>query len=168
MKKESLIGRPAARMAALAVLAASLAGLTGCGSPEAPAGSAAAPEPASASAEEKAESEFAVTIDGCTVSADYEGNPAAIVDFTFTNNSDEDQSFASACMAKAFQNGVQLETAVVMEDLGNGYLAEIKPGATVSARLAYKLADQSDMSVEVEEFLSFEDVVLAEATFSVA
>ena len=101
-------------------------------------------------------------------SFDYEGSPAVIVDFTFTNSSEEDQSFASACMVQAFQNGVQLETAIVMEDLGNGYLAEVKPGGTVSARLAYKLADQTDVSVEVEEFMSFEDTVLAEATFSVA
>lgn len=109
-----------------------------------------------------------MTIDGCTVASDYEGNPAVIVDYTFTNNSDEATSFAASCSQKVFQNGVQLEMAVVSEDLGNGYLAEIKPGATTQARLAYCLTDESDITVEVEELISFDDTMLAEATFSVA
>ena len=47
-------------------------------------------------------------------------------------------------------------------------MAEIKPGATTQARLAYTLTDQSDVTVEVEELISFDDAKLAEATFSVA
>ncbi len=165
---ESSNSRAVVRLAVVCVLALALAGLAGCGSSDEPKGSEPVADTSEVAAADKKESEFSVTIDGCTVGTDYEGSPAVIVDFTFTNSSEEDQSFASACMVQAFQNGVQLETAIVMEDLGNGYLAEVKPGGTVSARLAYKLADQTDVSVEVEEFMSFEDTVLAEATFSVA
>ena len=102
------------------------------------------------------------------MTTDYEGNPAVIVDFTFTNNSDEATSFAVACAQKAFQNGVELEMAITTDDLGNGYWAEIKPGASTQARLAYSLTDDSDVTIEVEELFSLDDTMLAEATFSVA
>lgn len=152
-------------LAAVPVFALGALTLTGCGSSDEPAGSAPAAE---ASKEEAPESDYAVTIDNCTVTTDYEGAPAIIVDYSFTNNSDDAQCFGVACHAQAFQNGVELEYAVVEEDLGNGDYAEIKPGATTQVRLAYKLADQSEVSIEVEETFSFEDVMLAEKTFSVA
>ena len=140
--------------------------LAGCGSDEGTSADNATSQ--EAQQVEQADSDYVVTIDGCTVTTDYEGAPAVIVDFTFTNNSDEDTSFAVACSQKVFQNGVQLESAIVSDDLGNGYMAEIKPGATTQARLAYSLTDQSEVSVEVEELFSLDDTLLAEATFSVA
>ena len=165
MKKSQMFGR-FALVVTLAVAVASPLALVGCGSSdEAPADDA----PAEQAEPEAPASDYAVTIDGATVTEDYEGNPAVIVDYTFTNNSDEATSFAVACSPKVFQNGVQLETAIVTgEDLGNGYMAEIKPGASTQARLAYSLSDQSDITVEVEELFSLDDTMLAEATFSVA
>ena len=152
----------------LAVAVASPLALAGCGSSdEAPADDVSSEQTEQAEPEAPA-SDYAVTIDGATVTEDYEGNPAVIVDYTFTNNSDEATSFAVACHAKVFQNGVQLESAITTDDLGNGYMAEIKPGASTQARLAYSLTDQSDITVEVEEFFSLDDTMLAEATFSVA
>lgn len=152
----------------LAVAVASPLALAGCGSSdEAPADDVSSEQTEQAEPEAPA-SDYAVTIDGVTVTEDYEGNPAVIVDYTFTNNSDEATSFAVACHAKVFQNGVQLESAITTDDLGNGYMAEIKPGASTQARLAYSLTDQSDITVEVEEFFSLDDTMLAEATFSVA
>lgn len=142
--------------------------LAACGGDGSKDGAEATSEVQVQEAEPETASDYAVTIDGCTVASDYEGSPAVIVDFTFTNNSDEETSFAASCSPKVFQNGVQLEMAIVTEDLGNGYLAEIKPGATTQARLAYSLADESDITVEVEELISFDDTMLAEATFSVA
>ena len=144
--------------------------LTACGGGDSEDGAGAATEEQAQEAEqeETVQSDYAVTIDGSSTTTDYEGNPAMIVDFTFTNNSDEATSFAVACSQKAFQNGVQLETAIVMDDLGNGYMAEIKPGATTQARLAYALTDESDVTVEVSELFSLDDTMLAEATFSVA
>ena len=170
MRFQDCRGRRLATLAVSAVLACALpVTLAGCGN-DAADGSAAT-DSAAAAEEQKApevQSDYAVTIDGSTLTTDYEGAPAIIVDYTFTNNSDEDTSFAVACSAQAFQNGVQLENAIVMDDLGNGYLAEIKPGASTQARLAYSLTDQSEVSVEVEELFALEDIVLAETTFSVA
>lgn len=172
MRKPRTFGRRALVVTLALAAAASPLALVGCNGSDsgddAPAAEQPAEEQAEQPAEEQASSKYAVTIDGSTVTTDYEGKPAIIVDYTFTNNSDDATSFAVACSQKAFQNGVQLETAVVMDDLGNGYLAEIKPGATTSARMAYSLTDESDVTVEVTELISFDDTILAEATFPVA
>ena len=171
VRKNALMGK---RIVAAALTVAALVtpcALVGCGgetpadTDEAPVEQEAEPEQAEP---EASDAEYAVTIDGSAVTEDYEGNPAMIVDFTFINNSDEATSFAVACSQKAFQNGVELERAIVTDDLGNGYMAEIKPGATTTARIAYALTDESDVTVEVEELFSFDDTMLAEATFSVA
>lgn len=159
-------------LVATLALAAALApfALSGCGgtSSSAEDSTPAEEQPAESQVSESTQSDYAVTIDGSTVTTDYEGAPAIIVDYTFTNNSEEDTSFAVACAQKAFQNGVQLENAIVTEDLGNGYMAEIKPGSTTTARIAYSLTDESDVTVEVQELFSLDDTMLAEATFSVA
>ncbi len=157
----------AARRAVVFAMAGALAfavpfTLAGCG------GDAADDSAAGEEQTEEVQSDYAVTIDGSTLTTDYEGAPAIIIDYTFTNNSEEATSFAAACMPKAFQNGVELETAIVNDDLGNGYTAEIKPGATTQARIAYTLADESEVSIEVTELFSLDDVVLAEATFPAA
>lgn len=172
MRKPRTFGRRALVVTLALVAATSPLALAGCNGSDAGDDAPAAEQPAEEQteqpAEEQASSKYVVTIDGSTVTTDYEGKPAIIVDYTFTNNSDDATSFAVACSQKAFQNGVQLETAVVLDDLGNGYLAEIKPGATTSARMAYSLADESDVTVEVKELISFDDTILAEATFPVA
>ncbi len=171
MRKIQTLGHGMLVVALAAAVAAPLT-LTACGGgasePQADAETAPEEQAQEAEPEEAPQSKYAVTIDGSTVTTDYEGNPAMIIDFSFTNNSDEATSFAVACSQKAFQNGVQLETAIVMDDLGNGYMAEIKPGATTQARLAFSLADESDVTVEVSELFSLDDTILAEATFSVA
>ena len=172
MRKPHTFGRRALVVTLALVAATSPVALAGCNGSDAgddaPVAEQPAEEQAEEPAEEQASSKYAVTIDGSTVTTDYEGKPAIIVDYTFTNNSDDATSFAVACSQKAFQNGVQLANAVVMDDLGNGYLAEIKPGATTSARMAYSLTDESDVTVEVTELISFDDTILAEATFPVA
>lgn len=172
MRKPRTFGRRALVVTLALVAATSPLALAGCNGSDAGDDAPAAEQPAEEQteqpAEEQASSKYVVTIDGSTVTTDYEGKPAIIVDYTFTNNSDDATSFAVACSQKAFQNGVQLETAVVLDDLGNGYLAEIKPGATTSARMAYSLDDESDVTVEVKELISFDDTILAEATFPVA
>lgn len=111
---------------------------------------------------------YVVSIDDATATTDYAGNPAIVVTYTWTNNSDKDASFTFALNAECFQNGVECETAVV-QDINNGNsLSELKPGATATTQQAYKLADTSDVTVEVTELISFSNEILAEKTFSVA
>lgn len=113
-------------------------------------------------------SAYAVTIDDCAVTSDYEGKSAIVVTYTFTNNSEDAQSFLSAISAKCFQNGVQLDIAMVSDIDSQSTLSEIKPGASVTVQEAYVLDDQSEVTVECSELISFNDDILAERTFSVA
>lgn len=150
--------------------------LTGCAAAGTPAEngqasgtSASAPETASGPAE-GSDSEYAVTIDGSHQTKDYEGKATLVVDFAFKNNSDKASSFLVAVSAKAFQNGVELETAIVGDDKkfdsGAG-MKEIKPGASLKVQSAYVLAGKSEVTVEVSELISFDDSLIATKTFAV-
>lgn len=113
--------------------------------------------------------DYQVTIGEARTVDDYQGNPAIVVAYTFVNNSDKAISPMAAVYAKAFQNGVQLDSAVVTDGVdSSNSMNEIKPGASVSYELAYELADASDVTVEVEELISFSDELLAEKTFSLS
>ena len=157
-----------------AALAGALA-LAGCSATSASSssGAAAAGSEAPAAAEpaqeteqtQAASSKYAVTIDGARLGEDYAGNPVVIVTFTFTNNSDDKANFTFACNADAYQNGVELDTAIVTDIESNG-LNDIKPGASIQTELAYELNDMSDIEVEVTELLSFSDDLLAYKTFT--
>lgn len=128
-----------------------------------------ASQDAPAQAEQEAASDYAVTIDDCRMTEDYEGNPAAVVTFTFTNNSEETTSPAVALHAQVFQNGTELEMAITTdnEDAGK-YMNDVKPGSSITYGLAYELEDTSDITVEVQELAAFNDVLLAEQTFSLS
>lgn len=129
-------------------------------------------EPAEPAAEDQpgaATSEYAVTIDGASQATDYEGNPAIVVEFTFSNNSDDDANFLFATSVKAFQDGVQLEEAILTDadfDVSDS-LKDIKPGKSLTVHRAFVLDGTSDVSIEVTELISFDDTMLASRTFSV-
>ena len=105
---------------------------------------------------------------GVTMTEDYQGNPAAVVTYTFTNNSDEATSFMVALYPKVFQNGVELGTAIGSDWDSEKYSSDVKPGSSTTVEMGYALEDMSDITVEVEELLSFSDAVLAEQTFSLS
>lgn len=154
---------------------ASCAVMTGCSggsSSDANASSSSAASSASqaqpASSASQAESKYAVAIDDCQVTTDYAGKPAIVVTYTWTNNSDKATSFMVAVSAKAFQNGVQLDTGIVSDIDAQSSMSEIKPGATATVQQAHVLDDQADVTVECTELISFDDTVIAEKTFSVA
>ncbi len=162
--------KPIIAFATACALASSMA-LAACSSEGTQEPSQDAAEPAAATpAEEKAaESDYTVSIDALSQTTDYQGKPAVVVTYTWANNSDEATSAAVALMAKAFQNGVQLETAIVSGDIDNdGYMAEVKPGAGTTYQVAYLIEDQSDVTVEVSELISFDDTLLAEQVFTLA
>ena len=172
VRKNALMGK---RIVVAALTVAALAtpcALVGCGG-EAPADTDEAPVEQEAEPEQAepgaSDAEYAVTIDGSAMTEDYEGNPAMIVDFSFTNNSDEATSPAVAVHAKAFQNGTELELAVVADAEESGKsMNEVKPGSSITYESAYELADMSDLTVEVEELFSFSDELIAEQTFSLS
>ena len=126
--------------------------LVGCGaSTAAPESAKSEPAPAAAAADEQAEADkvaedsapdgdYVVTIDGFKVFKDYDGESALIVDFTFTNNSDKAANFMFATNAKAFQDGIELETAIISDakvyDSGAA-MKDIKPGKSLKIGRAH-------------------------------
>ena len=115
--------------------------------------------------EKKADSKIAVTIDGATLGQDYDGNPAVIVTYTFTNVSSENaESFLVACYAQVYQNGVECEYAYV-PDLEGDSSTNVKAGASYTLQQAYKVSDTSPIEVEVRESFSFDNTPIATATF---
>lgn len=136
-----------------------------------------APEPAESPSEEapaeespeEAAGQYGVTIDGSRQTKDYEGKKSLAVDFTFTNNSDEAANFMFAVSAKAFQDGIELERAIVTGDKkfdsGNS-MKDIKPGKSIKVQEAYVLDGKADVVIEVTELISFDDTLLATKTIS--
>jgi hypothetical protein len=119
---------------------------------------------------EQANSEYAVTIDSSASGTDYSGNPAIIITYTFTNNSDKDANFTFAISDEAFQNGVELSSAVITDGSvhsQNG-IKDIKPGATITVQQAYSLIDTSEVTVECSALLSFNNEPIASAVFPVS
>lgn len=112
--------------------------------------------------------DYDVTIGDCAFGEDYEGNKMIVVNYDFTNNSDEAIMPLIGVTMQAFQDGIELELAIAMDD--SVYDAaigqkEVKPGATLTGcQNAYVLTSDSPVEVEVSE--TFGDVVLTK-TFEV-
>jgi len=118
--------------------------------------------------EEAANREYEVTVDGVRTGTDYSGNPVVIVTYSWVNNSQKTESFATVAHATVFQNGVECELGVGSGSDSSGYMADVKPGAGTSFELAYKTTDESDITIEIGPFINFNDEVWYEGTFQFA
>ena len=105
--------------------------------------------------------DYHAEIKGAALAKDYEGNPAIVITYEWTNNSDDTTSAMVAVTGKAFQDGVQLETAIIMGD--DSYdsgtsMKEVRPGTTVDIQCAYVLTSEtSTVEFELTEWISFSD-----------
>ncbi|RVU96750.1 DUF5067 domain-containing protein [Coriobacteriales bacterium OH1046] len=125
----------------------------------------AAPEPEPEPA--APETDYPTTIDGVRLGKDYNGADVAIVTFTWTNNSDDTTSFAMSVHPKVFQNGIECDSAFMVDDADNDkYTSDVRPGTTVTVEMSYELQDLSDIEVEVTELFSFSDEIIASGTYS--
>lgn len=117
------------------------------------------------------DNEIDVTIKGASLGKNYDGKPTIVIDLNWTNHSGESQMASVALLGHAYQDGVEIEQAMIMED-GSGFDLEaanknIKDGTSQDVQLAYVLANESsDVEYEVGEWLG--DSGQAEMTFSIA
>lgn len=117
--------------------------------------------------EQATDSKYAVTIDSCKQAKDYAGKPAVVITYTWTNNSDDATSFMTSISDKAFQDGVELETAILSDSSDSNSMKEIKPGKSLKVTQAFKLDSTKDpVTVECSELISFSDALLAKKTFN--
>ena len=108
-------------------------------------------------------------LDAETGLEDYEGTPVIVIRYEYTNNSEENMMFDLAVNAQAFQDGVQLDLALVdeySEEYENSS-KEIKTGTTITCEVYYELTSESDVEIEVSELISLSNKKL-EKTFAVA
>ena len=150
--------------------------LAGCGAGSSKGSSAvatqtAAPAKAATEAEkpkeEKSKAKYVVTIDGTSVGADYKGNKALVVTYTFTNNSEKAANFMFATRAKAFQNGVELSSAIGVDSVdASNSMKDVKPGATITFNEAYTLTDASEVEVIVTELFDDESIATTKVKVS--
>lgn len=133
----------------------------------------ATPAPATAPVEQLEGSgtlgDYAAEIHGFELSEDYSGAPAILVSYTFTNNAEEAASGMVSLSATAYQNGVQLETAIVSEqDIGADQMKEIKQGASIELSSAFVLlSETAPVEFELSEAFSFSEEKLGK-TFQIS
>ena len=106
--------------------------------------------------------DYAVEIKSARLSEDYEGKPAVIITYGFTNNGDDEAAMYTSLTDKVYQEGIECEQAYFMADSANynsdNQSKSIKKGVTLDVEVAYKLNNtDSPVEVEVSEFISFSD-----------
>ena len=109
--------------------------------------------------------DYHVEVQGAVLAEDYKGNPAIVVTYRWTNNSEETRSAMVALNGSAFQDGIGLETAIIgKSDVhdGSAYMTEIRPGASLDVSLAYVLKNTSSVvEFELSEFVSLSNKVVS-------
>ena len=114
-------------------------------------------------ADDTALGSYSVEIADYRFAKDFEGKDCIIVKYVFGNVSGEEPaSFMFAFSDYAFQNGVGLNEAYILDDSANyssdNQSKEIKKGATLEVEVAYELNDTtSPVEIEVEELFSFDE-----------
>lgn len=115
--------------------------------------------------------DYTVEIKDATLTEDYDGKPALVVTYGFTNNSDAEQSFMVAISDEAYQDGVELQTTIpaIGSDIDTStQMSNIKPGASIDVTAIYGLSNTtSDVEVELSELISLSDAKVVK-TFSIA
>lgn len=108
--------------------------------------------------------DYHVKILDATVTKDYNGTPAIVVNFEFTNNAGDAVMFLASTDVTAYQDGVELDTAMIMnESVYDAGLAQkkIKPGVSLVVQSAFVLSSESPVKIEVTKFMSsWNDTVL--------
>jgi hypothetical protein len=93
---------------------------------------------------------YYVEITGAKIVQDHNGKKSIVITCKWTNNSKVPTSaFATMCY-RAFQNGVQLNNAVVTSDVAPGVdnnIRSVQPGGTLEVQYAYSL-DGTNAAVE--------------------
>lgn len=104
--------------------------------------------------------DYTVEIKDAIKTTDFEGNPAIVITYTWTNNSADTTSAMASLLGKAFQDGIQLDSAIIGNDEVYNidlYMTEIRPGVSLDIQEAFVLKSDSIVEFEVSDWLSFAD-----------
>ncbi|WP_294777537.1 DUF5067 domain-containing protein [uncultured Eubacterium sp.] len=104
--------------------------------------------------------DFKCIVKGAKLTKDWEGKDAVLITYEFTNNSDSPISFDGALDDKLYQDGIELESAILSNDEEAKLIdaVDLKPGITKEVKKAYSLRNKkSEIEVEIQEVFSFSD-----------
>ncbi|MCM1286570.1 MAG: DUF5067 domain-containing protein [Acetobacter sp.] len=102
--------------------------------------------------------DYKCVVKSAEICKDYSGKDAVLITYEFTNNSKDATSFDVALSAKPYQDGVGLETAILLDEDTDLLDVEIKSGVTKEVKKAYVLRDTStELEVEISELFSLND-----------
>lgn len=104
--------------------------------------------------------DFKCVVKGAKLTKDWEGKDAVLITYEFTNNSDSPISFDGALDDKLYQDGIELESAILSNDEEAKLIdaVDLKPGITKEVKKAYSLRNKkSEIEVEIQEVFSFSD-----------
>ena len=108
--------------------------------------------------------EYEIKVTDYFLSKDYKDAEVLVVEYEWTNNSDEPKSFTTLFSDKAFQGGVECDNIVIgCDDVNaNDQLADIQPGTTFKIKCDYYLRDKSPVNIVVTRW--FQDDKLVDET----
>ena len=101
---------------------------------------------------------------GCEVIDDEYHGKVLLVKFEFENVSEENKQFAYTYSVKAFQNGVEMEDAMFVEnDFHDNSFKEIRPETKITVAESFEYTDtESPIILEVRPWISFDNEKLME------
>lgn len=112
------------------------------------------------SAQGKTESkkDMDISIVSAKVGADYKDAPILLVEYEFTNNTDNAKSFTFLCQDTAFQNGVECSSTVISDAVdAQQQLNDVKPGTPYKLTVGYQLQDtETDVEIEITDLFGTE------------
>lgn len=108
---------------------------------------------------------YYIEIKSAALTTDFEGNPAIVITYSWTNNSEETTSADVCFLEKAFQNGIQIDSAIIgKSDIYDSMLGmkDIRPGATLDVQAAYLITSSTAIvEFEVSELFSLSDDIVS-------
>lgn len=114
---------------------------------------------------------YSIEIKDAFITTDFEGEPALIVNYNFTNNNTSAESFLFSVHDAAFQDGKELGSAVVLKKeiyAPETATTNVAPGETLSVQRAFLLINRtSPIQIDVVEFLSTNPVKVTK-TFDIS
>lgn len=100
--------------------------------------------------------DYHVEIAGARKTTDWDGNPAIIITYSWTNNSEETTSALNTIREEAFQDGVSLEYALVDDEL-NDSSTDVRPGYTVDVDAVFTMTSNSVVEFELKDAMGEEN-----------
>lgn len=104
--------------------------------------------------------DYTVKVVNTSIGKNYDDKPILIVEYAFTNSSDEATSFSTAVEDKAYQNDIECSSLTVISDEIDAQQAlnDVRPGKTYNLKVGYLLQDtKTPVEIECKELFNFDD-----------